>query len=171
MRGDLDDALARLARRDQLQRRVNQGNDRTSSAAQEIAAVVRQVVERHPGLLATVRLENGGQAVELRIANQDGHIQLTVTGPAGPGALPSATRHVTTDGSAIGHGVPNGSGAIGHGVAGHGVADGGAALGMPTAGGPPEWPPRTENTPDSPAARLAELIRQDPSLLNGAADG
>ncbi|MFV2084308.1 hypothetical protein [Micromonospora sp. LOL_021] len=140
MRGDLDDALARLARRDQLQKRVSQGNDRTASAAHEIAAAVRQVVERHPGLTATVHLTHGGQAVQLTVGNRDGRVQVTVDGGT-PAAGPNP---------------PSGDP---------------AAPGVPTAGRPPEWPPRGQPAQDGPAARLAELIRRDPSLLNGATEG
>lgn len=148
MRGDLDDALARLARRDQLHKRVSQSGDRTTSAAQDIVAAVRQVVERHPGLTASVRLSDGGQTVDVTVENNGGRVQVTVDGPTQPGQQPASDRR-TVGGS----GQP-----------------GTAAFGVPTAGGPPDWPPRSELTPGSPAARLAELIRQDPSLLNGAAE-
>jgi hypothetical protein len=149
MRGDLDDALARLARRDQLHKRVSQGSDRTTSAAQEIVTAVRPVVERHPGLTASVRLSDGGQTVDVTVANNGGRVHVSVDGPTEPEQPPRPDRRTVG-----GNGHP-----------------GTAALGVPTAGGPPDWPPRSELTPGSPASRLAELIRQDPSLLNGAAEG
>ncbi|WP_326555266.1 hypothetical protein [Micromonospora sp. NBC_01813] len=163
MRGDLDDALARLARRDQLNKRVSQGNDRTASAAQEIAAAVRQVVERHPGLTASVRLVDGGQAVDFTVAHHGGRVQVTVDGPTATGQPPATGR--PPNGTRDVHGHPGGGAPASTGGFGESPTSG-----VPTAGGPPDWPPRSEFTPGSPAARLAEMIRQDPSLLNGTTE-
>lgn len=174
MRGDLDDALARLARRDQLHKRVNQGTDRATSAAEELAAAVRQVVERHPGLAAVVRLTDGDQSVDLSVSHHGGRVEVRIAGPttAGPATAGPATpaNRRTGDGPRHGHNERRDTG-TGAPTVITGTFSEPPAVGVPTAGGPPDWPPRAEPPAGSPAARLAELIRQDPSLLGGTADG
>lgn len=166
MRGDLDDALARLARRDQLNKRVNQGADRTTSAAEELAAAVRQVVERHPGLAAVVRLTDGDQSVDMSVSHHGGRVEVHIAGPTTAGPT-TATNRRPGDGPRHGHNERRDAGTSAPTVI-TGTFSEPPAAGVPTAGGPPDWPPRAEPPAGSPAARLAELIRQDPSLLGGA---
>ncbi|MFE9954814.1 hypothetical protein [Micromonospora sp. NPDC005299] len=151
MRGDLDETLARLARREEaLRRRAPlpgehdeeaerdgpvdgraghgayrlRGGDRPQrrDPVEEVAEAVRRVVAEHPGLAVVVRVELGGQAYPLRVA---------WSGPE--------------------------------------VTVGGAPAPTP----PPAWPMSVKTVPapgqdgmvTDPAARLAEMIRRDPSLL------
>jgi len=146
MRGDLDDALARLARRDQLLRRTGPGAHQATAAVNEIAAAVRHVVQRHPGLSATVRLEGVGPATEVRVGRHAGLVRVVVILDQHADGTGQDNDHAATPGD-----VPD-------------------APGAPPPG-PPEWPPRADAESGSPAARLAELIRQDPSLLLGTPEG
>ncbi|MGC4894960.1 hypothetical protein [Micromonospora sp. DT31] len=156
MRGDLDETLARMARReDALRRRGDTTGDvagmdtpghepddgRAAHGAhrlrggveptrrnpvEEVAAAVRRVVAEHPGIAVTLRVEVGDQAYPMRISWSGA----TVT--VGPVATPTP---------------------------------------------PPAWPMSVKTVPDpgqepvesDPAARLAEMIRRDPSLLDGPA--
>ncbi|PWU53931.1 hypothetical protein DLE60_30000 [Micromonospora globispora] len=132
MRGDLDETLARLARREEAMRRRATGpgdeaggeeprpDDR--DAVEEVAEAVRRVVAAYPGMAVTLRVEHGGQAYPLRVS-----------------------------------------------WTGRDVTVGAEAAAVP----PPVWPmsvktvpaPGQEGLNSDPAARLAELIRRDPSLL------
>lgn len=97
MRGDLDEKLARLARRDEALRRRSTGpggadrgnearpaeppNPREGHGAhrprgpqpddrdpvEEVAEAVRRVVAEHPGMAVTLRVEHDGQAYPLRV--------------------------------------------------------------------------------------------------------
>ncbi|MEN3306341.1 MAG: hypothetical protein V7603_2543 [Micromonosporaceae bacterium] len=58
MRGDLSDALDRLARRDEALRRRAEPED-ARSAAEELVAAARRLVDRHPELAVTVTVESG----------------------------------------------------------------------------------------------------------------
>jgi hypothetical protein len=154
VRGGLDDALERLARRDQLRKRVapsdgpsgdngshgangahgdngSHGGIGSSGAIGEVVEAVRRIVERHPELSVTVYGEEGEVSAEIRIARREGVVEATVVAAEGP---ISATASVP--------GPP------------------------PALPGPPAWPLPTDSNPGA-AARLAELIRQDPSLLTG----
>jgi hypothetical protein len=144
VRGGLDDALERLARRDQLRKRVaptsvsssddDDSGIGSSGAIGEVVEAVRRIVERHPGLSVTVYGEEGEVSAEIRIARRDGVVEATVVAAEGP---VSATAPVPAQ--------------------------------PPALPGPPAWPLATDGTPSAAgaAARLAELIRQDPSLLGG----
>jgi hemin uptake protein HemP len=151
MRGDLDETLARLARREEALRRRAGGPDEEAAGeeptaagsprdghgayrlrgasrpvdrdpVEEVAEAVRRVVAEHPGLIVTLRVEHDGQAYPLRVSW------------AGP--------DVTVGGEA-------------------------------TVAPPPVWPMSVKTVPapgqdglsTDPAARLAEMIRRDPSLL------
>ncbi|SCG57574.1 hypothetical protein [Micromonospora coxensis] len=153
MRGGLDEALARMARREEaLRRRGGDPGDeaRDASAAtaeptgpaepagragragegrdpvREVAEAVRRVVDAHPGLSVTLRVEHDGRTYPLRI-------------------------DWTETGATVGPDTP--------------------------ATSPPAWPvsgrtaparaPAGDGSGDDPAARLAEMIRRDPSLLTG----
>ncbi|WP_433283590.1 hypothetical protein [Micromonospora sp. CA-244673] len=152
MRGDLDETLARLARRDEaLRRRAPlpgepaeeaardgsaderaghgayrlRGGDRPErrDPVEEVAEAVRRVVAEHPGLAVVVRVELGGQAYPLRVAWSGPEVTVgAAAAPAPPPAWPMSVKTVPAPGQ--------------DGM----VAD--------------------------PAARLAEMIRRDPSLLD-----
>ncbi|WP_262283164.1 hypothetical protein [Micromonospora sp. MA102] len=151
MRGDLDETLARLARREEAQRRRTplpgeadeeaehdrpvdgraghgayrlRGGDRPErrDPVEEVAEAVRRVVAEHPGLAVVVRVELGGQAYPLRVAWSGPEVTVgAASAPAPPPAWPMSVKTVP---------------APGH-----------------------------DGLVTDPAARLAEMIRRDPSLL------
>jgi hypothetical protein len=131
VRGELDDALARIARREELERRLA-----TEQAAggqrplDELIEAVRRVVAQHPTLTVQLWADDGTATSSVRVAWSDGTVAV---GPEGEPVAP----------------------------------DGAVAPSWPR----PVYPaPGSTTAPggvDAPAARLAELIRQDPSLLDG----
>ncbi|MCW3813012.1 hypothetical protein ONA91_00880 [Micromonospora sp. DR5-3] len=150
MRGDLDETLARLARREEALRRreAGDGADRDEAPptvarrdghgayrlrggtgpdqvhpVEEVAEAVRRVVAEHPGLAVTLRVEHGGQAYPLRVAWTGREVTVGPV-PASPPAPPAWPVPVTP---------------------------------VPSPGPDREGP--------DPAARLAEMVRRDPSLL------
>ncbi|MFC4146538.1 hypothetical protein ACFO0M_09745 [Micromonospora mangrovi] len=199
MRGDLDETLARMARREEaLRRRVGTPDDEgdvtgpaeptrgayrlrggTPPAArepvgstpvlepvgqppvvrepggntpavrdpvEEVAEAVRRVVAEHPGLAVTLRVEHDGRAYPLRVEH-DGR------------AYPLRVEH---DGRAYPLRVS---------WAGPDVTVGEEAVAKPPPAWPmsaktvPAWTPGRDGPGVDPAARLAEMIRRDPSLL------
>lgn len=154
MRGGLDDALDRLARRDELRKRALSSSDgpaaflpangsvSSSSSSSpdglaEVVEVVRRVVERHPDLAVTVYGQQGRTSAEVRIGHQDGVVRVVVVAAEGPASSLE---------------VP-----------------GSLDVPRPAPSPPPAWPLSADGGPGA-AARLAELIRQDPSLLAGPDD-
>jgi hypothetical protein len=91
VRGGLDDALARMARRDEMLRRARAANGYTP-AVTEVTEALRRVVEQHPELVVTVRVQDGRSASEAQVAWRDGEVRVTVRpasgGPVQP-ALPA----------------------------------------------------------------------------------
>ena len=79
MRGDLDETLARLARREEAMRRRETGpgdeagreepppDDR--DPVEEVAEAVRRVVAEHPGMAVTLTVEQDGRAYPLRVSS------------------------------------------------------------------------------------------------------
>ncbi|MFI7428250.1 hypothetical protein ACIBPB_14780 [Micromonospora sp. NPDC049836] len=151
MRGELDETLARLARREELRRRTpgpgEDGEEATAGGAapvtrdghgayrlrgapgpeqqdpvEEIAEAVRRVVAGHPGVAVTLRVEQGGRVYPLRISWSGPEV--TVEPAAAPAPPPTWPMSVKT--------VPA---------------------------------PGQDGVATDPAARLAEMIRRDPSLL------
>ncbi|MFE9693089.1 hypothetical protein [Micromonospora sp. NPDC005806] len=147
MRGDLDETLARLARREEAQRRrgpaPGEEADETGPVTregygayrlrgapgperrnplEEVAEAVRQVVAEHPGLAVNLQVEHGGQAYPLRVSWSGPEVTVTpAPDPTPPPAWPMSAKTVPAPG-------------------------------------------QDAMVPD-PAARLAEMIRRDPSLL------
>lgn len=98
MRGGLDDALARMARRDEMLRRARAANGYTP-AVTEVTEALRRVVEEHPDLVIAVRVQDGRSAaatqVEAEVAWRDGEVRVTVrpvTSDAYPRVLEEAPR-------------------------------------------------------------------------------
>lgn len=131
MRGELDDTLARLARREEVLRKRAAQIAAGDSPVDEVTDAVARLVARNPELAVTMSVSWGSERRALRIAWSDEQVTVTpVAEPAGP-----------------------------------------------TAGGPPSWPMSVKTVPawaaagdglaDDSAARLADLIRHDPSLLGG----
>ncbi|PYC71225.1 hypothetical protein C7C45_12555 [Micromonospora arborensis] len=183
MRGDLDETLARLARREEALRRRADDRDDTGSPpgppglggsdarnagpgrygarhagvpapgdvpgwgpVEEVAEVVRQVVGAYPGLAVTVHVEHAGRTYPLRVSWNGPDVTVGPAPPAPP-TPPTAPAPPTA-----------------------------SAAPTPPVEPPPAWPlsgrtvpawaPGTDGLTPDPAARLAELIRRDPSLLD-----
>ncbi|MFY1625308.1 hypothetical protein ACN268_19215 [Micromonospora sp. WMMD735] len=119
---------------------------------EEVAEAVRRVVAAHPGLTVVLRVEYAGRTFPLRIEQAQ---------PAARNERPGVgTRTERPENGARNE-----------------RSDGGArAGGDPSATPPPAWPladrtppawtPAREMPGVDPAARLAELIRRDPTLLD-----
>jgi len=78
VRGGLDDALDKLARRDELRRRAAGEATGTAPAVQELAEAIAAVVGRNPKLAVTVGVEGAGDPVLLHFAVEDGVVQVNV---------------------------------------------------------------------------------------------
>ncbi|GGQ44262.1 hypothetical protein [Couchioplanes azureus] len=76
MRG-LDDALDRLARRDELRRRAAGEATGTPPAVTELVEAIAAVVGRNPELAVTVGVEGAGDPVLLHFALEDGIVQVS----------------------------------------------------------------------------------------------
>ncbi|MFI5493416.1 hypothetical protein [Actinoplanes sp. NPDC051859] len=76
MRG-LDDALDKLARRDELRRRAAGESTGTPPAVTELVEAIAAVVGRHPELGVTVGVEGAGDPVLLHFALEDGIVQVS----------------------------------------------------------------------------------------------
>ncbi len=78
MRGGLDDALDKLARRDELRRRAAGEATGTPPAVQELVETIAGVVGRNPELALTVGVEGAGDPTLLHFFVEDGTVQVTV---------------------------------------------------------------------------------------------
>ncbi|GLY05147.1 hypothetical protein [Actinoplanes sp. NBRC 101535] len=76
MRGGLDDALDKLARRDELRRRATGDGSSTPPAVTELVEAIAGVVARHPSLNVTVGVEGAGDPTLLHFAFADGVVQV-----------------------------------------------------------------------------------------------
>ena len=77
MRGGLDDALDKLARRDELRRRAAAGeNPGPPPAVSELVEAIAGVITRHPNLSVTVGVEGAGDPVLLHFGFADGTVQV-----------------------------------------------------------------------------------------------
>jgi hypothetical protein len=131
MRGELDDALARMARREEIKRRVAEQSADGESPADEVTEAVRRVVAQHQGLAVRLWVEDGTAGTGVRVAWRDGAVAVTPEANLDP---PPA----------------GGPEAVSWPVSGRNV---------------PGWP-AADGVADASAARLAEMIRRDPSLLD-----
>ncbi|MDT4995432.1 MAG: hypothetical protein QOH97_5324 [Actinoplanes sp.] len=77
MRGGLDDALDKLARRDELRRRAAGESPGTSPAVTELVEAIADVVNRNPKLEVTVGVEGVGDPLLLHFAMEDGVVQVS----------------------------------------------------------------------------------------------
>lgn len=144
MRGKLEDSLARMARREELQRR-RAGASRTG--VDELIEAVQRVVARHPGLAVTMSVSQGDTTSVLRVEWTGGNLAVTpAVAPAVEASIEAAPPGA--DGSA---------------------ADTQSQMTWPQPGKTvPDWNTAADGSADDPAARLAELIRRDPTLLERA---
>jgi hypothetical protein len=86
VRGGLDDALDKLARRDELRRRAAGEATGTSPAVTELVEAIAGVVARHPELGVTVGAEGSGEPVLLHFFFGEGQVQVTADNPVQPEA-------------------------------------------------------------------------------------
>ncbi len=92
MRGGLDDALEKLARRDELRRRATGEATGTPPAVTELVEAVAAVVAHHPELGVSVGVEGAGDPMLLHFYFDDGQVQVNADAvPAEP--VSPAPRH------------------------------------------------------------------------------
>jgi hypothetical protein len=156
MRGDLDDALARLRRWDEVRQRLAGGSTAEQSdappeppppptpgpAVAEAIDALGDIVRRHPGVVVTVTVREVDLAWTTEVAwGIDGRPAVT---PPELSVTPPELRVMPPEPSEASPAWGSGTGA------------------------PPNLWPDTEDTDrsDRTAARLADLIRHDPSLLD-----
>ncbi len=77
MRGGLDDALDKLARRDELRRRTAAEATSTPPAVQDLVEAIASVVGRNPALAVTVGVEGAGDPMLLHFTVENGIVQVT----------------------------------------------------------------------------------------------
>jgi hypothetical protein len=77
VRGGLDDALDKLARRDELRRRAAQEETGTPPEVQELVEAIAGVVGRNQGLEVTVGVEGAGDPTLLHFFVEDGVVRVT----------------------------------------------------------------------------------------------
>jgi hypothetical protein len=92
VRGGLDDALDKLARRDELRRRTAGEAPSTPPAVTELVEAIAGVVARHPNLNITVGVEGAGDPTLLHFAFADGVVQVSADHSVAARATESA-RH------------------------------------------------------------------------------
>ena len=94
MRGGLDDALEKLARRDELRRRATGEATGTSPAVTELVEAVAAVVAHHPELGVSVGVEGAGDPMLLHFYFDDGQVQVNAENAVGAAEPASpAPRH------------------------------------------------------------------------------
>jgi hypothetical protein len=100
VRGGLDDALDKLARRDELRRRAEGGGIGTPPAVQDLVEAIAAVVGRNPSLAVTVGVEGAGDPVLLHFAVQDGIVSVSADNAVASRvaeAAPTSPRHADFD--------------------------------------------------------------------------
>lgn len=96
MRGGLDDALDKLARRDELRRRAAGEATGTPPPVAELVEAIAAVVGRNPELGVTVGVEGAGDPVLLHFAVEDGIVQVSADNSVADRvaeAAPTSPRH------------------------------------------------------------------------------
>ncbi len=166
MRGGLDDALEKLARRDELRRRTEaQPASTTPPALYDLVEAVAGVIARHPDLLVTMGVEGAGAPMLLRFALRNGIVEVSDEGPVA--------------GSRTETGRPGDAPPPGPPPAPPPYAPPPPPYASPPPPPPPHAPPPPAAPPPPPgqtgpssadraAMRLAALLREDPSLLHVA---
>jgi hypothetical protein len=96
----LDDALDKLARRDELRRRAAGEANGTPQAVTELVEAIAAVVGRNPELGVTVGVEGAGDPVLLHFAVEDGIVQVNADNAVADRvaeAAPTSPRHADFD--------------------------------------------------------------------------
>jgi hypothetical protein len=96
----LDDALDKLARRDELRRRAAGEANGTPPAVTELVEAIAAVVGRNPELGVTVGVEGAGDPVLLHFAVEDGIVQVNADNAVADRvaeAAPTSPRHADFD--------------------------------------------------------------------------
>jgi hypothetical protein len=96
----LDDALDKLARRDELRRRVAGEAIGTPPAVHELVEAIAAVVGRNPKLEVTVGVEGVGDPTLLHFTVQDGHVHVNADSSVASRvteAAPVSPRHADFD--------------------------------------------------------------------------
>jgi hypothetical protein len=97
VRGGLDDALDKLARRDELRRRATSEATGTPAAVTELVEAIAAVVARNPRLGVTVGVEGEGDPLVLRFFYEDGQVQVTADNTLAAQASDGTPRHADFD--------------------------------------------------------------------------
>ncbi|WP_250031647.1 hypothetical protein [Paractinoplanes maris] len=97
MRGGLDDALDKLARRDELRRRATGETPGTPAAVTELVEAVAAVVARHPELGVSVGVEGAGDPLLLHFYLAEGQVQVNAESAAALSPEPTGPRHADFD--------------------------------------------------------------------------
>jgi hypothetical protein len=97
VRGGLDDALEKLARRDELRRRATSEATGTPAAVTELVEAIAAVVARNPRLGVTVGVEGEGDPMVLRFFYDEGQVQVTADNTLAAQATDDAPRHADFD--------------------------------------------------------------------------
>jgi hypothetical protein len=100
VRGGLDDALDKLARRDELRRRAAGEANGTPPAVQELVEAIAAVVRRNPRLAVTVGVEGAGDPILLHFAVEDGVVEVSAdhnVAARAADAAPASPRHADFD--------------------------------------------------------------------------
>jgi DNA-binding IclR family transcriptional regulator len=83
MRGGLDDALERMARREALRRRASEVPASPSATVEEVVQAARRAVARDPELSVTVTVTYRGRSSAVRVRDEGGEVTVVVA-PALP---------------------------------------------------------------------------------------
>jgi hypothetical protein len=100
VRGGLDDALEKLARRDELRRRAAGEAMGTPPPVQDLVEAIAAVVSRNPALAVTVGVEGAGDPVLLHFAVEDGIVRVSADNTVASRvaeAAPTSPRHADYD--------------------------------------------------------------------------
>jgi hypothetical protein len=138
MRGDAGDAMARMKRWDAVRQRLEDAGGGPERIVDEVVQAISDVVgQHHNSLTVTVTVDDSGSLATVRIVRRDGRLEVTRLQPQ-PVAAPPPPPPTPP------------------------------APPPPRAPAPPpqhSWRPAPADSLEQAAARLAELVRQDPSLL------
>jgi hypothetical protein len=97
VRGGLDDALDKLARRDELRRRATGEAPGTPAAVTELVEAVAAVVARHPELGVSVGVEGAGDPLLLHFYLAEGQVQVNAENAAALAPEPAGPRHADVE--------------------------------------------------------------------------